>query len=233
MEGLIFAILSPIFSSVSTILKGQALKYLDPFTVLAFGSFLGALITFTVMTARGQRIELGKLKTHKKDLVLLILTRGITADLIFTIGLSLSTGIKAVFFTKAEPYFVLLWMWILAREKVKSKYLILLLIHIFGAILLSSGSLSFSFGTSQFGDLLILLALLLTSFSYFSAAKIVNSLGALQSNTIMLLISGIVFLPMVFFLGQNAVLKSYRLDTFNNSGSHVEWTCLNFLVRVS
>ncbi|MDP2649418.1 MAG: DMT family transporter [bacterium] len=204
MEGLIFAILSPVFSSVSTIFKGQALKYLDPFTVLAFGSFLGAIITFMIMTARGQRIDFKKIKTHKKDLILLILTRGIAADLIFTIGLSLSTGIKAVFFTKAEPYFVLLWMWILAREKIKGEYLFLLLVHIAGAILLSSGSLSFSFGVSQFGDFLILFALLLTSFSYFSAAKIVNQLGALQSNTIMLLISGVVFLPMAIFFSDKS-----------------------------
>lgn len=192
MEGLIFAILSPFLSSISTVFKAQAAHILNPFVVLSFGSMIGAALLIPILFIRKQKISFSEIRAHKKDLVLLILSRQIFGELLLTTGLSLTLAIKGIFFTKAEPYFVLIWMWILAREKVKKEYLILLTIHIFGAIILSSGG---RFGISQVGDFLVLASMGFLSFSYFPATRVVSKLGAIQTNIIMLITASLVFLP--------------------------------------
>src|SRR3989344_7673953 len=175
MSGLTLAILSPFVSSIATIFYGEAVRLLNPFVALTFESFIGAFFLFLILVVRRQKIDFKKIKTHKKDLILLILTRGIIGNLLITIGLTLSTGIKAIFFTKAEPYFVIFWFWILAQEKIEKKHLVLLIIHFIGAILLSTGSTVLEFGKGQLGDLLILSAVVFYALSYFPAKKVVNS----------------------------------------------------------
>ena len=215
MNGLTLAVLSPFLSSIATIFYGEAVRLLNPFVALTFESFIGAIFIFLILIARRQKIDFSKIKTHKKDLILLILTRGIIGNLLITFGLTLSTGIKAIFFTKAEPYFVIFWFWIFTREKIEKKHLFLLFIHILGAILLSSGSLGFSFNSGQIGDFLIIAAVVFYALSYFPASKVVNHLGALQTNAITLFISGFVFLP-------------FALLYYDPSGwsSHIGWIYL-------
>lgn len=215
-SGLIFAILSPFLSSISTIYKSAATKALGPFAVLSFGSLLGAflLIFFSLLTKK--KFSLNHLRDNFKDFSLLIITRPILGELLFTLGLGLTLGVKAIFFTKIEPYFVLFWFWILKKEKVSVNQLILLTIHIGGVILLSTGGSFTGIKSAQIGDLLIILAMGLFSLSYFPAKKIAVKIGAIQANSLTLLISGIFFLPFVFLFS-----KPETLNIFNKG-----WTYL-------
>lgn len=197
-SGLIFAIISPLLNSISTIFKSAATKALGPFAVLSFGSLLGAFLLISYSLLRKQKFSFSHLKDNFKDFFLLILTRPILGELLFVFGLGLTLGAKAILFTKIEPYFVLFWHWILMKEKVTANQLILLAIHIGGAILLSTGGNFVGAQSAQIGDLMIILAMGLFSLSYFPAKKVAVKIGATQANSLMLLVSGLFFLPFVF-----------------------------------
>lgn len=135
------AILSPFFSSVSTIFKSEAAKALSPLVVVSFGGIIGSIILFAIAFVRREKISKKLLKENTKDIGFLILLRFMLGEIIFTYGLVNTSVIKAIFFTKIEPYFVLILGWLLLKEKVKAKDLLLLTIHLFGALLLSTGGI--------------------------------------------------------------------------------------------
>lgn len=201
-SGLIFAIISPFLSSVSTIFKSAATKALGPFAVLSFGSLLGAFLLISFSLLKRQSFSFSHLKNNFKDFSLLIITRPMLGELLFTFGLGLTLGVKAIFFTKIEPYFVLFWHWILRKEKVSANQLILLFVHIGGAVLLSTGGSFDGIKSAQIGDLMIILAMGLFSLSYFPAKKVAVKIGAIQANSLTLLISGIFFLPFAFLFSK-------------------------------
>mgnify|MGYP001606784812 CR=1 FL=1 len=201
-SGLVFAVISPLLSSISTIFKSAAVKMLGPFAVLSFGSLLGAFLLISYSLLRKQKFSLSHLRHNFGDFFLLTLTRPILGDLLFVFGLGLTLGVKAILFTKIEPYFVLFWHWILKKEKVTTSQLVLLAIHISGAVLLSTGGNFTGVKSAQIGDLLIILAMGLFSLSYFPAKKVAIKIGAIQANSLTLLISGIFFLPFAFLFSK-------------------------------
>lgn len=201
-KGILFAIISPLLSSISTIFKSAAVKTLGPFAVLSFGSLLGAFLLISYSLLRKQKFSLSHLKDNFKDFSLLILTRPILGELLFTFGLGLTFGVKAIFFTKIEPYFVLFWHWVLRKEKIEQIQLVLLAIHIGGAVLLSTGGDFTGVKSAQIGDFLIIAAMGLFSLSYFPAKKVAVKIGAAQTNSLMLLVAGFFFLPFVFLFSK-------------------------------
>lgn len=196
---LILAILSPFFSSISTIFQAQATKLLNPLIVSSVGAVLGSFLLFIILFFRKGKINVKKLKSHSKEVIIMVILRNLFGQLLLAYGLSLTTGIKAIFFTKTEPYFVLFWHWLLKKEKVKPKYLILLLFHIVGAVMLSTGG-NFILNKPQIGDLLIILAIGLFSLSYSYGKTLANNIGPLTANAITLGIAGIVLLPFALFI---------------------------------
>lgn len=194
-SGLIFAIISPLVTSIATILIGGATKLVNPFLILSLSPLFGASILFFVAFFTGRKFDAKELRENKKDIISVILIRQIIGWAIFIAGLTFTDVIKAIFFTKVEPYFVLLINWIVYKEKVKAKHIVLLTIHIFGAVLLSTGGKNIGFGKSQLGDLLVILSVACASLSYIPAAKLSKKIGAIKINTISLLIAGLVFLP--------------------------------------
>lgn len=106
--GLLFAILSPLFSSTATILKSGATKLLHPLLVTSFGAILGSAILLIFVFASREKISPKKIKSNLKEISLMTILRPLLGEIVFAYGLSLTGGIKAIFFTKAEPYFVLL-----------------------------------------------------------------------------------------------------------------------------
>lgn len=207
MKNLIFAIISPILSSVLTIFKTRAIKLLDVPTFLFFNALFGVLTLLAFVGLKREKIDFNKIKKSKIELFSLISTRYIIADIILVLGLSQTEAIKAIFFTKAEPYFVLFWHWLINREKIEPKHLVLLAIHISGAILLSTGGIFTGVGTPQIGDFAIIAAMGFYSYSYFPASKLVKTIGPRVSNMIGLLVAGTVFLPLFFVLSGSHVFK--------------------------
>lgn len=191
---MVLAILSPFFSSISTIFQSQATKQIDPLIVTSIGSLFGSLILFLILLIRKRGLNLEKIKENRKAILIMTLLRPLLGQLILAYGLSLTTGIKAIFFTKSEPYFVLFWHWVIKKEKIKPKYLILLIFHVMGAIILSTGG-DLMLNKPQIGDLLIIIAMGLLSLSYFYGKILANNIGAQKSNAITLGLSGIFLLP--------------------------------------
>lgn len=198
-KGLVFAIISPLVTSIATILIGGAIKLISPWIVLSVSPLIGALILFFVVFFKGQKLRLQELKDNRRDIASLVVVRYIIGWAIFVIGLTFTDVIKAIFFTKVEPYFVLLIHWIVYKEKVKRKHLVLLAIHIVGAILLSTGGKSIGFGKSQAGDLLVVISMACASLSYIPAARLSKKIGAIKINAITLFITAMVFLPFTLF----------------------------------
>ena len=98
--GLLFAIISPFLSSISTIFKSAAVKALGPFAVISFGSLLGAFLLIVYLFIKHKKFSLSHLKDNFRDFSLLILTRPIFGELLFVFGLGLTLGVKAILFTK-------------------------------------------------------------------------------------------------------------------------------------
>ena len=141
----------------------------------------------------------------------MVILRNLMGQLFLAYGLSLTSGIKAIFFTKTEPYLVLFWHWILKKEKVKAKYLILLFFHIIGAVVLSTGG-NLIVNKPQIGDLLIIMAMGLFSLSYSYGKILSHNIGAVTSNALTLGISGAILLPFAF-LGSH-----FSYSIFHNNG---------------
>lgn len=194
--GLGAAILSPFFSSVSTIFKSEAARDLSPLIVVSFGGILGSIILFIIAGFRKEKISGKLLRNNFKDLSLLVILRFIVGELTMTYGLANTSAIKAIFFTKIEPFFVLILAWFILKEKIKAKHLLLLTIHLFGAILLSTGGL---FLIPHLGDLLIIFSMFCFAVTYISGKRISHSLGSTLGSAIPMGIASLILFPFALF----------------------------------
>lgn len=193
--GLLFAILSPFFSSIATIFQAGATKLLTPLIVASVGGILGSIALLLFVIISREKIDIKKIRNNWKDFSLMTLLRPLLGVTIFAFGLSATSAIKAIFFTKMEPYFVLGWYWLLKKEKIHRKYLILLAIHITGAILLSTGGKLGVFGKTQLGDLMVVVAMGFFSLSYIYGTRLSQKIGAKLSNSLTMGVAGILILP--------------------------------------
>lgn len=202
--GLIAATLSPFFSSVSTIFKSEAAKTLSPLVVVSFGGIIGSVILFVIAFFRKERISKKLLKENMKDISFLVALRFILGEVIFTYGLVNTSAIKAIFFTKIEPYFVLILGWLLLKEKVKGKDLILLTIHLFGVLLLSTGGFLL---IPHAGDLLVILAMFCFASSYIAGKRVSHNLGPTLGNAIPMGIANLILFPLAIFLSSSSIFS--------------------------
>jgi len=217
--GLAAGILSPLLSSIATIYFAQASKLVDPLLLSAFtGLLAGSVLLITLHFTKGLP-KLHQLRAYAKDLATVTVLRFTLGQLLFAYGLSMTAGIKAIFFSKIEPYFVLLFDWIILKEKPKPRTLGLLAVHLTGAILLSTGG-RLEFGTAQLGDFLVILAMLCFGATYLKSARLSKGLGARASNGLSQFLGGSLLLPFAFFLFPSA-----------GFGSSTGW--LYFLVYVT
>lgn len=208
--GIIFALLSPFFSSIATLFQSNATKFLHPIVVSSIGALSGSLILFIIIFVSKERKNFSKIKNNIRDISLMTVLRPLLGATVFAYGLSMTDGIKAIFFTKTEPYFVLFWYWLLKKEQVSAKQLSLLIIHIIGAIILSTGGI-LSFGKAQLGDLLVIFAMGLFSISYIYGSQISKRLGSRLSNAITLGLGGLLLLPFVFVVTSPIQLFNQRI----------------------
>ena len=192
--GLLLAILSPVFSSIATIFQSGASKLLTPLFVASVGSLLGAIIIFLFLSVSKKLPSLRQIKENRYDLMEMTVLRFVLGALVFAIALSITTGVKAIFFTKTEPYFVLFWYWLIQKGPVKRIHVLLLGIHIIGAIILSTGG-ALEFGAAQLGDVLIIASMGLFSLSYIPGAKLSKNMGSKQSSLITMGLGGLILFP--------------------------------------
>lgn len=202
--GFIAAVLSPFFSSISTIFKSEAAKDLSPLVVVSFGGIFGSIILFIIAVIRKEKISQKLLKSNLKDLNLLIGLRFIIGELVLTYGLANTSAIKAIFFTKIEPFFVLILAWLYLKEKVKVKHLLLLIVHLSGAILLSTGGFAV---VPHIGDLLVIFAMFCFAASYISGKRIAHNIGSILGNAIPMFIASLTLLPFAIILSYSELFS--------------------------
>ena len=205
--GLMAAVLSPFFSSVSTIFKSEAARELSPLIVVSFGGILGSIILFAVALFRKEKISKKLLKENIKDIGILVLLRFILGEVVFTYGLVSTSAIKAIFFTKIEPYFVLILAWFLLKEKVKAKDLLLLTVHLFGAFLLSTGGFTL---VPHGGDLLVIFAMFCFASSYVFGKRVSHNLGSTLGNAIPMGIANLILFPLAI-ISSSSDIFSYSI----------------------
>jgi len=197
--GLLFAILSPIFSSIATVFQAGATKTLSPLIVSSVGALLGSAILTAILLFTKERRLIGRAKKNAKDIAAMTLLRPIIGVTMLAVGLSMTTAVKAIFFTKIEPYFVLGLHWLIEKERIYPRQLVLLAVHVAAVILLSMGG-TFAFGTAQMGDLLVIISMGFLAASYLFGAKLSRSIGARAANAITMGIGGLVLLPFAIGL---------------------------------
>lgn len=199
MNDILPAILSPFFSSIATIFKAGAAKSLTPLIVVAIGGLIGSIILFLIAKLFREKLTFEKVKSNWKDLLFIMILRNLLGELLFTFGLSQTEAVKAIFFTKVEPFFVLILSWFLFKEKVGTKYFLLLVIHLIGAFILSTGGKISAVSKAQLGDLLVILAMGFFASSYSFGKRLAHNVGSTYSNAISMGMASILLLPFVFF----------------------------------
>lgn len=202
------AILSPFFSSIATIFKAGAAKSLTPLIVVAVGGIIGSIILFFIAKLFREKLTFDKIKSNWKDLVFVLILRNLLGELLFTFGLSQTEAVKAIFFTKIEPYFVLILSWFFLKEKVQGKHFLLLTVHLIGAVILSTGGNINIVSKTQLGDLLIVLAMGFFASSYSFGKRLAHNLGATYSNALSMGTASILLLPLVFIFSPLPTLAS-------------------------
>ncbi len=197
-QAILFVALSSACSSIATVFKVAAVRDIDPFHAALWGVLFASVVLFCIVRIRGEALSFARLRTVWKPLLGLVITRPVIGNILFTLGMAHSTGIKAMMLTKMEPYVVLLWVWLIDRKNPKSSDLGLLALHVCGAILLSVGT-QFELGAAQWGDILIGGAVLSAALSYRFVPKVTAELGSLQTNAWVELLGGLVILPFVLY----------------------------------
>lgn len=208
------AVLSSILSSLGWIFQGNAVHAIGPMTVVCAQGLLAGLYYLFYIRSPSKRIPLALIQTHWKKLAEFTLLRGIVGGILVCYALTLSESIKTMFFTKLEPYFVLFWAWLLQNQRITRDHALLLAIHVSGAILLSTGG-QFSLAQSQWGDLLLISAVGIFSYTYIHAGDLSKTLGASHVNGLSSIATGLATLPAALLLAPAEAWNLYSVGWLN------------------
>ena len=198
-SGIYAAIVSSILSSVGIVIHAETVRLLGPLAVCAFASLLGSALLFAYFRLTNTLPSQSELKENFKSLLILTVLRSVAGALLFVYALSLTSSIKAMFFTKAEPYFVVFWSWLFGRGGLSRKHILLLLLHVAAAITLSTGG-DLSLGKGQLGDLFVLAAMACSSLSYIVGKDVTRRIGARVTNAVTQLFGAVMLIPFALVL---------------------------------
>lgn len=212
-RGLILALISTAVSSLAIVLQVPVSKAMAPVLMSLISQLAGALFLALLLVGSGRKLSCHIPRSLWRAFIFLTLTRSVFGNVLIWYGWSLTFSIKAMFFTKAEPYFILLWRWIFERESVPRAHLVLLAIHIIGAALLSVGDWG-AFGHTQKGDAIILLAIAILSLSYRPARAVANHLGNREATIYSQALGSLILLPTLCFVADLSLSVSPRIWIF-------------------
>ena len=193
-EAVTLAVISSILSSIAWIFQGEAVRELSPLAVASVQGILTGLIYLFHLAHSNRAFPWRSIRSNWRMLLQFVLLRNFLASILVCTALLLSDSIKIMFFTKLEPYFVLFWAWLCAGQKITRSHAALLAVHIGGAVLLSTGGrVDMSF--SQAGDIMIICAIGILSWSYLKAAALSQEVGPFDLNGISGFAGGLLLLP--------------------------------------
>lgn len=172
-SGLISAVLAPFFIALSIIVTKMAGKTAHPLVVACIGSLISVPLLLLLCRLTRIPLSLNKLFTDgRRALIAVVLSRSVLGQSLIVSGFTMTTAVKAVLLLRLEPLFVFLWSTILRGERPKRNKVFLLLLLLIGSALVVAPHGSEA--GPNFGDGLIVLALVFLSYSYFPTEKAVK-----------------------------------------------------------
>ena len=194
---ILFAILSSVISSLATILKVQVVHHLNPLVAACVGVLFAGLLTLLVLCIKNSLPTWESILEARRPLLMLTMCRPVISNVMYTIGIAYTSSVEAMFLTKMEPYLVIFWVWALDRVRPSGPHLLLLIIHIAGAVLLAVGDKAMDHGVSWFGDMIIVSAGVTAALSYRYAPQVTRTLKPLQVAAIVETLGGLITLPLI------------------------------------
>jgi drug/metabolite transporter (DMT)-like permease len=139
-------------------------------------------------------------------------------------SLTLTSGTKAMFITKIEPYIVLIISVVWFGHKTTLHHIALLTVHILGALLLSTDG-RFVFSLDTLGDILILTGVVVSALFFIQAQSFSRIFGAIYVSALSQLIGGLALLPvaLIFYWGRLGFSQEYLVGWY-----YVAFTALVF-----
>jgi drug/metabolite transporter (DMT)-like permease len=196
---ILFAVLSSFLSSSATILRVQVVHSIHPLVAACIGVLFAGVLTLGFLAVTRNLPSWQSMMDVRRPLMMLTLCRPVASNVIFSFGIVYTSSVEAMFLTKMEPYVVIFWAWLLDRVRPSGNHLLLLLVHIAGAILLSVGHQGLHGEVSWVGDLIIVCAVFMAALSYRYAPQVTKSLQPLQTAAVAETIGGLITLPLIFF----------------------------------
>jgi len=189
------AVISSMLSSLAWIFQGAAIQHLTPLMVASAQGLLTGAVYLVHLKLRNIPFPVVTVQEHRRELLQYTLLRNVIGSILICYALSYSESIKVMFLTKLEPYFIIFWVWLIEGKKISRSNTLLLLVHVIGAVLLSTGG-TFHLAESQWGDVLLVIAIAVLSYSYLHASRLSKALGPIHLNGIGATLSGVCLLPL-------------------------------------
>ncbi len=219
---LLAGILGSVFSSIAWITEQETLRYLSPLTVAAVAPLVAGIL-MAPYALRYHRVPTrDEIRRLQMPFLAVLLMRNIFGVLIFTSALTMTSSAKVMFLTKIEPYVVLFLHWLLYKERVPSRDMALLVVHVIGAVILSTGG-EFRIHVEQLGDILVLIGIVANALMYRPGRMLAEAWGAGFVTTIGSLLAGILLLPFALY---------FHLDDFSLHGEHLTGYCYLFFTVI-
>ena len=201
ISGTNFAVLAAIFIGISVIAGAEASKQINPVAVACISLILSVIFLIPLSFILRERIKIKELiRKNLKNATANMLLRSVLGNIFLYLGFSLTSAIKAVFLLGFEPAFVVIIGFILLKEKISLKQIILIFLIIAGAFLLSTNGRWDIFSTAQIGDLLIIIALFLFACSYIPAQDVVKKTNSATLTVFSNLVGGLILIPIAFIV---------------------------------
>lgn len=193
--GIVCAVLSAMLSSLAWVFQGEAVKSLTPLVVASAQGLVTGLLYLAHLKITKTELPWKTIRENRRELIEYIMLRGVIGSILVCYALMFSDSIKVMFLTKLEPYLILFWAWILQGKTISRAKGLLLLVHIGGAVLLSTGG-RIGIGDHYWGDAMVVVAVALFGYCYLHAGRLSTELGAIHLNGVASLASGLVILPL-------------------------------------
>jgi drug/metabolite transporter (DMT)-like permease len=219
-------ILASALSSLGWVLEGEAISRLAPLPVVCVSLLFGGICLLILARMRGTLASNALPILRSRGFLAYSCARSALLTLLFAYCLTLTSSTKIMFLTKIEPYAVLLIQIIWLGHRTTAGHLVLLAIHLVGAVFLSTGG-TFTLSLDTAGDLLIFACVLANAALYLPSQRYSTSLGALYAGGFSQIIGGFMLLPIMLVTSQSY----FSYDPVYLSGwYYVGLTALTFYV---
>lgn len=204
---LLAGVLGSVLSSIAWVTEQEAITRLSALTVAAVAPLVASLLMAPFTLRYHTLPSRESFRRMAGPFLVVLLLRNIFGSLVFTAALVMTSSAKVMFLTKIEPYLVLFLHWVFYKERVPQRDLMLLLVHVFGAIILSTGG-EFRLHIEQVGDVLVLLGILGNALTYRPGKQLAEALGPAVMATIGSFLAGILLLPFALYWHSEDFLMS-------------------------